>query len=94
VEYPAARVGQKATPFSFIKEKVSAVAHRSLAVKVARPQLDRQLVSARGQRVVEFEAAAEAGKTGFVYIVNRLTGKLIRRSEAFVPRRATLPLRS
>jgi alcohol dehydrogenase (cytochrome c) len=30
-------------------------------------------------------AAAQAGKTGFVYIVNRLTGKLIRRSEAFVP---------
>ena len=30
-------------------------------------------------------AAGQAGKTGFVYIVNRLTGKLIRRSEAFVP---------
>jgi alcohol dehydrogenase (cytochrome c) len=29
-------------------------------------------------------AAAEANKNGFLYIVNRLTGKLIRRSDAFV----------
>jgi glucose dehydrogenase len=30
-------------------------------------------------------AAAEAGKVGTVFIVNRLTGKLIRKSEAIVP---------
>jgi PQQ-dependent dehydrogenase (methanol/ethanol family) len=30
-------------------------------------------------------AAGQAGKTGFLYIVNRLTGKLIRKSEPFVP---------
>ncbi len=30
-------------------------------------------------------AAAEAGKVGSVFIVNRLTGKLIRKSEAIVP---------
>ncbi len=29
-------------------------------------------------------AAGQAGKTGFLYIVNRLTGKLIRKSEAIV----------
>jgi alcohol dehydrogenase (cytochrome c) len=30
-------------------------------------------------------AVAEAGKTGWVYVVNRVTGAPIRRSEAFVP---------
>jgi PQQ-dependent dehydrogenase (methanol/ethanol family) len=29
-------------------------------------------------------AAAEAGKTGYLYVVNRLTGKLIRKSQPFV----------
>ena len=37
---------------------------------------------ASGQSV---KAAAQAGKTGWVYVLDRATGKPIRRSEAFVP---------
>ena len=35
-------------------------------------------------------AAAEAGKVGNVFIVNRLTGKLIRKSDPFVLQSATM----
>src|SRR5438093_11641242 len=31
------------------------------------------------------KAVVEAGKTGFVYVLDAATGKLIRRSAAFVP---------
>src|SRR2546426_4074852 len=31
------------------------------------------------------KAVVEAGKTGFVYVLDAATGKLIRRSQAFVP---------
>src|SRR2546425_10441913 len=32
------------------------------------------------------KAVVEAGKTGFVYVLDAATGKLIRKSAAFVPR--------
>ena len=35
-------------------------------------------------------AAAEAGKVGNVFIVNRLTGKLLRKSEPFVVQTANI----
>ena len=35
-------------------------------------------------------AAAEAGKVGNVFIVNRLTGKLLRKSEPFVLQSANM----
>ena len=41
-------------------------------------------------------AAAQAGKTGWIYIVDRATGKPIRRTDAFVPQQAifSLPTRT
>jgi glucose dehydrogenase len=41
-------------------------------------------------------AAAQAGKTGWIYVVDRATGKPIRRTDAFVPQQAifSLPTRT
>ena len=47
----------------------------------AAPVIFMQARDAQGQMV---PAAAEAGKVGNVFIVNRLTGKLLRKSEPFV----------
>jgi PQQ-dependent dehydrogenase (methanol/ethanol family) len=43
------------------------------------------LLDVKDQNGQTVKAVAEAGKTGWVYIVDRATGKPIRRSDAFVP---------
>jgi len=43
------------------------------------------LADVRGQDGQTVPAVAHAGKTGWVYVVDRATGKPIRRSDAFVP---------
>jgi alcohol dehydrogenase (cytochrome c) len=43
------------------------------------------LVDAKGQGGQTVRALAQAGKTGWVYVLDRATGKPIRRSDAFVP---------
>jgi PQQ-dependent dehydrogenase (methanol/ethanol family) len=58
------------------------VAHDIWDYDACAPVVLFDTVDASGKTV---PAAAQAGKTGFVYIVNRLTGKLIRKSEPFVP---------
>jgi alcohol dehydrogenase (cytochrome c) len=47
----------------------------------AAPTVLFDTIDSRGRRV---EAAAEANKNGFLYIVDRSNGRLIRRSDAFV----------
>ncbi len=53
----------------------------------AAPVVLFDTVDAKGRKVA---AAAEANKNGFLYIVNRDNGKLIRRSEGFVPQSDTV----
>jgi alcohol dehydrogenase (cytochrome c) len=43
------------------------------------------LMDVRGENGQTVKAAAQAGKTGWVYVVDRATGKPIRRSDPFVP---------
>ena len=52
----------------------------------ARPVI---LFDARRRHGKMVPAAAEAGKVGNVFIVNRLTGKLLRKSDPFVPQSAS-----
>ncbi|MDQ2666722.1 MAG: PQQ-binding-like beta-propeller repeat protein [Gemmatimonadota bacterium] len=47
------------------------------------------LVDVRDSTGTMVPAVAEAGKTGWVYVVNRLTGAPIRRSDEFVPHNGT-----
>ena len=57
------------------------VAHDIWDLDACAPVVLFDTVDEKGQPV---QAAAHAGKTGLLYIVNRLTGKLIRKSPPFV----------
>ena len=58
------------------------VSHDRWDYDLASPLVMLDVKDAAGQTV---PAIAEAGKTGFVYVVDRRTGKPIRRSDPFVP---------
>lgn len=58
------------------------VPHDDWDLDAASPVVLIDVVDSAGKKTA---AVAEAGKTGWVYVVNRDTGKPIRRSDAFVP---------
>jgi PQQ-dependent dehydrogenase (methanol/ethanol family) len=58
------------------------VPHDVWDLDAVSPVLLFDTVDASGKTV---EAAGQAGKTGWFYVLNRHTGKLIRKSKAFVP---------
>jgi PQQ-dependent dehydrogenase (methanol/ethanol family) len=58
------------------------IPHDVWDLDVASPAVLMDVRDSAGQTV---KAVAQAGKTGWVYIVDRATGKPIRRSDAFVP---------
>jgi PQQ-dependent dehydrogenase (methanol/ethanol family) len=58
------------------------VPHDAWDLDAASPTVLVDVVDANGKKTA---AVAQAGKTGWVYVVDRDTGKPIRRSDAFVP---------
>jgi PQQ-dependent dehydrogenase (methanol/ethanol family) len=65
-----------------IKWYYQEVPHDVWDLDVVSPVVLFDTVDATGKTVA---AAGQAGKTGWYYVVNRDTGKLIRKSDAFVP---------
>jgi alcohol dehydrogenase (cytochrome c) len=65
-----------------IKWYYQEVPHDVWDLDVVSPVVLFDTVDASGKKV---EAVGQAGKTGWYYVVDRTTGKLIRKSEAFVP---------